>query len=205
MIDLYTWATPNGRKVSIMLEELGVEYHIHPIDLSKNEQFDAEFVAINPYSKIPAIIDSDGPNGTPITLFESGAILLYLAEKYQRFIAQDGLERYRVIQWLMFQMGNIGPMFGQAHHFRRFAQEQVPYGIARYTNEAKRIYATLETHLGNQEFFAGEYSVADIATYPWIARHEWHAVDLNDYPNVYRWFHLIGSRPAVNTGMRIPN
>lgn len=205
MIDLYTWTTPNGRKVSIMLEECGLPYTVHPINIGKGDQFSAEFVAINPNSKIPAIIDREGPEHKPYALFESGAILLYLAEKTGKLLPQAMAQRYQVIQWLMFQMGGPGPIFGQVHHFLRAAKEQVPYAIERYTKETQRLYGVLNAQLGKSEFLAGEYSVADIATYPWVARYEWHRTDLNLYPHVKRWFDALGTRPALAKGMQVPS
>ncbi len=204
MIDLYTWSTPNGRKVSIMLEELALAYNVHPIDIGKGDQFGANFVAISPNSKIPAIVDSDGPEGKPYPLFESGAILLYLADKTGRFLSQKKTERFEAIQWLMFQMGGVGPMFGQVHHFLRAAPEPVPYAIERYSKETRRLYAVLNAHLASRDWLATEYSVADMATYPWVARYEWHKVDLADFPNVKRWFDMISARPAVQRGMKVP-
>ena len=205
MIDLYTWSTPNGRKVSIILEELGLPYAVHPINIGQGDQHKPEFVAINPNSKIPAIIDSEGPDGPPLALFESGAILIYLAEKHGRFLPAAGTARYRVLQWLMFQMGGVGPMFGQVHHFVRSAPEPVPYAIERYSRETRRLYAVLDGHLAHQAHLAGDYSIADIATFPWVARHEWHKVDLADFPHVKRWFDAIGGRPAVQRGMKVPS
>ncbi len=205
MIDLYTWTTPNGRKVSIMLEECGLPYNVHKIDIGKGDQFTPEFVAINPNSKIPAIIDSNGPDGKPITLFESGAILVYLAQHYQKFLPPDWRQLYHVFEWLMFQMGGVGPMFGQTHHFLRAAPEQVPYAIDRYKKETDRLYGVMDKELATREFLGGNvYSIADIATYPWVARHEWHKTDLNQFPNVKRWFVEIGKRPAVQRGMLVP-
>jgi GST-like protein len=204
MIDLYTWTTPNGRKVSIMLEECGLPYATHAVNIGKGEQFRAEFVAINPNSKIPAIVDRGGPEGKPFALFESGAILLYLAERAGMLLPRPLAQRYYAIQWLMFQMGGVGPIFGQVHHFLRAAKEQVPYAIERYTKETQRLYAVLDAQLGKSEFLAGDYSVADIATYPWVARYEWHRTDLGVYPNVKRWFDAIGARPAVAKGMQVP-
>jgi GSH-dependent disulfide-bond oxidoreductase len=203
-IDLYTWSTPNGRKVSVMLEECGLPYTVHKIDISKGDQFTPEFVAINPNSKIPAIVDPEGPKGK-LVLFESGAILIYLAEKTGKFLTKDPVGRHTVLQWLMFQMGGVGPMFGQAHHFMRAAKEQIPYGIERYGNEAKRLYGVMNKRLGEAKFLAGDdYSIADIATYPWVARHEWHRVALEDFPKVKRWYDTIGARPAVARGMAVP-
>jgi GSH-dependent disulfide-bond oxidoreductase len=204
LIDLYTWSTPNGRKVSIMLEELALPYKAHAIDIGKGDQFQPDFVAISPNSKIPAIVDSDGPEGKPYSLFESGAILLYLADKSGRFLPEKKSERFEVIQWLMFQMGGVGPMFGQTHHFLRAAPEPVPYAIERYSKETRRLYGVLDKHLAGRQWLGSEYSVADIATYPWVARYEWHKVDLADFPNVKRWFDSIGLRPAVQQGMKIP-
>ena len=196
MIDLYTWGTPNGRKASVMLEECGLEYRVHKVDIGKGEQFREEFVAINPNSKIPAIVDYEGPGGHALRLFESGAILVYLAGKTGRFLPQSDRGKYEALQWLMFQMGGVGPMFGQAHHFLRAAKEEVPYAIERYTSETRR--------LSHAAFLAEEYSIADIATYPWVARHEWHKVDLVDFPNVKRWYDTIARRPAVARGMAVP-
>jgi len=203
MIQLYSWKTPNGRKVSIMLEEIGLPYETHAINLSKREQFLPEYLAINPNNKIPAIIDSDGPGGKPLTLFESGAILMYLAEKTGKLWPQDMRKRYEVIQWLMLQMGGVGPMFGQANYFFRL-EEKVPYAIERFHKEALRLYRVLDQELGKKEFLAGEYSIADIATYPWVGRHDIHQVKLEDFPNVKRWFEAISARPAVQRGMEIP-
>ena len=204
MIDLYTWTTPNGRKASIMLEETGLAYRVKPVDIGKGEQFAPEFLAISPNNRIPAIVDHDGPQGRPMPLFESGAILLYLAYKTGRFLPVDVTQQFKVIQWLMFQMGGVGPMFGQVHHFLRAAPEPVPYAIARYTNEARRLYKVLDQQLQGQQFIAGAYSVADIATYPWIARHAWHTVDLGEFPAVKQWFERMGARPAVQRGMAVP-
>ena len=206
MIDLYTWGTPNGRKVSIMLEECGLKYNTHAINIGKNiDQFTPEFVAINPNSKIPAITDSEGPDGKPINLFESGAILMYLSGKTGKFLPQSVRGKYEALQWLMFQMGGVGPMIGQTHHFMRAAPEKIEYGIKRYHNETKRLYGVLDKRLSSEQFLAaGEYSIADIATYPWIARYEWHQVDLNEFPNVKRWFDAISARPAVQRGMAVP-
>ncbi|MBK9447150.1 MAG: glutathione S-transferase N-terminal domain-containing protein [Betaproteobacteria bacterium] len=200
MITLYTWGTPNGRKVSIMLEECGLPYTVRPVDITRGEQFDPAFVSINPNAKIPAIVDDEGP----LTLSESGAILLYLAEKTGRFLASAGPARYAALQWLMFQMGGIGPIFGQAHHFLRFAPEPVPYAIDRYSKEVRRLYGVLDTHLANAEYLAGDYSIADMAAFPWVARHEWQKIDLVEFPNVSRWFGDVGSRSAVKRGMEVP-
>ena len=204
MIDLYTWGTPNGRKVSILLEELGLPYRVHAIDITKGDQFGPDFVAINPNSKIPAIIDQDGPDGLPLTVFESGAILIYLAEKTGRFLPTEPRGRAAVLEWLMFQMGGIGPMFGQTHHFRRFAPEQVPYAIERYSKETRRLYGVLDARLAAAEYVAGEYSIADMAIYPWTMRWEWQGVDLAELPHVSRWMAVLAERPAVAKGMAVP-
>ena len=205
MIDLYTWSTPNGRKVSIMLAECGLPYAVHPINIGKGEQHTPEFLAINPNNRIPAIVDSEGPGGKPLRLFESGAILIYLGEKTGKLIPKDARARLLCLQWLMFQMGGVGPMFGQAHHFLRSAPEQVPYGIKRYTDETRRLYGVMNKRLGEAPYLAGdEYSIADIATFPWVARHEWHKVELADFPAVKRWYDAIGARPAVKKGMAVP-
>ncbi|PZP58793.1 MAG: glutathione S-transferase [Azospira oryzae] len=204
MIDLYTWSTPNGRKVSIMLEETGLPYAVHPVDIGKGDQFKPEFVAINPNSKIPAIVDPDGPGGGPFALFESGAILIYLAEKTGRFLPPAPRSRYQVLQWLMFQMSGVGPFFGQAHHFLRYAPQPVPYAMERYHKETLRLYGVMNSALAEREYLAGSYSIADIATYPWVARHDWHQVDLDEFPHVRRWFEAISARPAVQRGMKVP-
>jgi GST-like protein len=203
MIQLYTWVTPNGKKVSIMLEELGIPYEVHAVNLGQGDQFKPEYLAINPNNKIPAIIDPDGPGGKPFTLFESGAILHYLAEKSGKLWPADLRQRYTVIQWLMFQMGGVGPMFGQANYFYRL-KEKVPYAIERFHKEARRLYKVLDQELARKEYLAGEYSIADIATYPWVLRHEIHQVNLEEYPNVKRWYDTISERPAVKRGMEIP-
>ncbi len=204
MIDLYTWGTPNGKKVSVMLEECALPYTVHAINIAKNEQFAPAFLKINPNGKIPAIVDGDGPGGRPLALFESGAILIYLAEKTGRLLPADPQARYATLQWLMFQMGGVGPMFGQAHHFMRAAPEKIAYGIERYGKEARRLYGVMDKRLGEAAYLAGDYSIADIATYPWVARHEWHLVSLADFPNVKRWYDAIGARPAVARGMAVP-
>ncbi len=204
MITLYTWGTPNGRKVSIMLEECDLPYRVKAVDITKGDQFHADFVAINPNSKIPAIVDPDGPDGKPIRLFESGAILLYLAAKTGRFLPASDRGKYEALQWLMFQMGGVGPMFGQTHHFLRYAPEPVAYAIKRYSTETARLYSVLDKRLGEANYLAEGYSIADMATFPWVARHEWQKIDLADYPNVRRWFDAISARPAVQRGMLIP-
>jgi len=204
MIDLYTWSTPNGRKVSIMLEECGLAYRTHKVDIGKGDQFREEFVSINPNSKIPAILDYEGPNGKALKLFESGAILIYLAGKSGQFLPAGTRAKYKALQWLMFQMGGVGPMFGQVHHFLRAAKEPNPYAIDRYTKETRRLYSVLNRRLAHAAFLAEEYSIADIATYPWVARYEWHKVALTDFPHVKRWFDTISARPAVARGMAVP-
>ena len=203
MIQLYTWATPNGKKVSVMLEEVELSYEVHPINIAKGDQLKPEYLAINPNNKIPAIIDSDGPGGKPLKLFESGAILMYLAEKTGKFLPQEMAKRYEVIQWLMFQMGGVGPMFGQANYFYRL-EEKVPFAIERYYQEAIRLYKVLEQTLAQRDYLAEEYSIADIATYPWVGRHDGHNVRLEEFPNVKRWFDAISQRPAVKRGMAVP-
>lgn len=205
MIDLYTWSTPNGRKVSIMLEETGLPYTAHPINIGAGEQFKPEYLAINPNSKIPAIVDSDGPDGQPITMMESGAILVYLAGKTGRLLPATDRGKFAALEWLMFQMAGVGPMFGQVHHFVRFTREKVPYAIERFVTEQKRLYRVLDNRLEEHEYLADEYSIADIATYPWVARYEWHPIELaSDYPHVKRWFDAISARPAVKRGMKVP-
>ena len=205
MIELYTWQTSNGRKASIVLEEMELPYNVHPIRIGEGDQFTPEFTKINPNQKIPAIIDLDGPDGKPITVFESGAILIYLADKTGKFMPAEARKRYEVLQWLMFQMGGIGPIFGQVHHFKRAAKEQVPYALERFGKEAERVYGVLDGRLaGNEWLAAGEYTIADIATYPWVSRYDWQEIDLGRFPNVKRWFDTISQRPAVQKGMFIP-
>ncbi len=204
MIDLYTWTTPNGRKVSIMLEELGAPYRVHPVNIGKGDQFKPEYLKINPNGKIPSIVDPEGPDGKPIAMMESGAILIYLADKTGRLLAKSGRPRYTALEWLMFQMGGVGPIFGQVHHYLRAAKEPVPYAIERYGKETRRLYGVMNDHLKDHAYLAEEYSIADIATFPWVARYEWHKTDLNDFPNVKRWFDAISARPAVQKGMNVP-
>ncbi len=203
-VQLYTWSTPNGRKISIMLEEIGLPYTVHPIDIRQGDQFDPAFLKISPNGKIPAIVDPEGPDGAPIALFESGAILIYLADKVGRLMPATQRGRLVALQWVMFQMGNFGPMLGQAHHFRRFAPEKIPYAIERFTAETRRLYGVLDRRLAEVEYLAGDYSVADVATFPWASRHEWQGVDLSDFPNARRWFDAIAARPAVLRGMKVP-
>jgi GST-like protein len=200
MIDLYTWTTPNGRKVSIALEEMGLPYTVHPIDIGKDEQFAPDFLKISPNNRIPAIVDRDAD----YALFESGAILMYLAEKTGKLMPKDSASRYRVIEWLMWQMGGIGPMLGQAHHFLKFNVGKAPYAEERYANEAKRLYKVLNGRLEGRDFVAGDYSIADISIWPWISRFEWQRIELNDYPNVKRWYLEIAKRPAVMKGYAVP-
>ncbi len=204
MIDLYTWATPNGQKVSIALEELGLPYAVHPVDIGRGEQFAPSFLAISPNNKIPAIVDRDGPGGHPLSLFESGAILLYLADRTGRLLPSEPAARWAAVQWLMFQMGAVGPMLGQSGHFRHYAPEKIPYAIERYTNEANRLYRVLDTRLGEVEYLAGEYSIADISVFPWLRSPEAHGVDLDGLQNVARWRAAIAARPAVVRGLAVP-
>lgn len=204
MIDLYSWKTSNGKKASIMLEECALDYNIHPINIGQDDQFTPEYLAINPNGKIPAIIDQDGPGGQPYTVFESGAILMYLAEKTGKFMPVEMAARYEVIQWLMFQMGGIGPIFGQVHHFKRAAKEQVPYAIERYYTECRRLYGVLDNRLAGRDYLAGDLSIADFATLPWVFRFDWQEVDLADFPNVKRWYDSLMARPALARGMDIP-
>ena len=200
MIYLYTWTTPNGGKVSIALEEMGLPYTVPPINIGKDEQFAPDFLKISPNNRIPAIVDRD----SNYSLFESGAILMYLAEKTGQFMPKDLSSRYRVIEWLMWQMGGIGPMLGQAHHFLKYNAGKAPYAEERYSKEAQRLYKVLNTQLEGRHFMAGDYSIADIATWPWISRFEWQQIDLNNYPNVKRWYLEIAKRPAVIKGYAVP-
>jgi len=202
-IDLYYWPTPNGWKISIMLEETETPYNLIPVDITAGDQFKPDFLAISPNNKMPAIVDSQGIEGQPLSLFESGAILLYLADKTGQFIPKQPRDRYAVIQWLMFQMGGVGPMLGQTHHFRQYAPEKIPYAINRYTNEATRLYRVLDKQLSQIEYVAGEYSIADIAIFPWIISHEKQGQKLADYPHLQRWFDAINQRPAVQRGLAL--
>ena len=202
MIDFYTWSTPNGRKVSIMLEEIGIDYDVYPINILEDDQFKPEFLAISPNNKIPAIVDQD----TGLTLMESGVILIYLAEKSGQYLPTEGEAHWRTLEWLMWQMGGAGPMLGQAHHFIHYNPDKSEYASERYGNEAKRLYGVLDKRLGQHEFIAGDdYSIADMATWPWISRFEWQDVDFNAYPNALRWFKQIATRPAVVRGYGVPN
>ena len=203
MIELYTWPTPNGHKVHIMLEELGLKYNVHPVNIGAGDQFDPAYLKLNPNNKMPTIVDTEGPNGKPFTVFESGAILIYLAEKHGKFMPKDPAGRSTVIQWVMFQMGGIGPMFGQAHHFRNYAPEKIQYAIDRYTNEAGRLYGVVDRRLGDVEYLAGDYSIADMAAYPWMLNPERKGQSADDFPNVKRWLDAIGKRPAVERGMKV--
>lgn len=204
MITLYTWPTPNGKKVQIMLEELKLAYTAVPVNISNNEQFEPAFLKISPNNKIPAIVDDQGPDGRPISLFESGAILVYLAGKTGKLLGRTDREKYAVLQWLMFQMGGLGPMLGQAHHFRVFAPEQVPYAIDRYSNEAKRLYGVMDRQLAQTAYLAGKsYSIADIASWPWVDSHPKQGIDLAEFANVKRWYEQIAARPAVKKGIAL--
>jgi len=204
MIDVYTWATPNGHKVHIMLEECGLEYRVHPINIGAGDQFGEAFLKISPNNKIPAIVDPDGPDGEPISLFESGAILLYLAGKTGKFLPEDVRGKYEALQWLMFQMGGVGPMLGQTHHFRLYAPQKIDYAIQRYTNEARRLYGVIDTQLSKHPWLGGdEYTIADIATFPWLRNWKNQGVELDEYPHLKRWFNEIAERPAVQRGVEI--
>lgn len=205
MIDVHFWLTPNGYKVTILLEELGLPYRAVPVQIGKGQQFEPAFLAISPNGKIPAIVDHDGPNGHPMALFESGAIMMYLCDKAadRRFLPADIRRRYEVVQWLMFQMGGIGPMLGQAHHFRRYALEPIEYAVERYTREATRLYGVLERRLGEAEYLATEYSIADMAVFPWIRPYRWQGQDLANYPAIRRWYDAMKARPAVQRGLAV--
>ena len=204
-IDLYTWKTSNGKKATIMMEECGLDYRIHPIDISTDIQFAEDFVKVNPNSKIPAIVDHDGPNGGSFTVIESGAILMYLAEKTGLFLPKEMEKKYEVIQWVMFQMGGVGPIFGQVHHFKRAAKETVPYAINRYYNECRRLYGVLDARLAEREYIANDaVSIADFCTLPWVFRHDWQEIDLTDFSNVNRWYDTMMQRPALLRGMDLP-
>jgi GST-like protein len=204
MIDVYTWATPNGHKVHIMLEECGLPYTVHAVNIGAGDQFKPEFLAISPNNKIPAIVDSDGPDGRAISLFESGAILVYLAAKTGKFMPKSDRKKYEVLEWLMFQMGGVGPMLGQNHHFRTYAPEKLPYAIDRYTNEAKRLYGVIDKRLSQSEWLGGgEYSIADIATWPWLRNWKNQGIELGDYPHLKAWFEKMEARPAVQRGVKV--
>jgi GST-like protein len=204
VIEVYSWPTPNGHKVHIMLEECGVPYRVIPVDIGRGAQFEADFLAISPNNKIPAIVDPDGPDGKPLSLMESGAILLYLAGKTGRFLPAGVAEKYDVLQWLMFQVGGVGPMLGQAHHFRIYAPEKLPYAIERYTNEAKRLYGVINKRLGHSPYIGGKaYSVADMAIWPWLRSWKNQGVDMGDYTHLKGWFDEIDQRPAVQRGVQV--
>ena len=204
MIELYSWPTPNGYKVHILLEELGWPYKAIPIDIGAGAQFEASFLKISPNNKVPAIVDPTGPNGAPLALFESGEILIYLAEKGGRFLPQTGSARYAVLQWLMFQMGSVGPMLGQVHHFINHAPEKIPYALERYGKEANRLYDVMDKRLAEAAYFAGDdYTIADMSIWPWLRYHEKQGIDINAYPQVKRWFEEIAARPAVQRGLEV--
>ena len=203
MIHCYSWPTPNGIKIHTMLEETGVEYEIHGIDITKGDQFKPSFLKFSPNNKMPAIIDTDGPGGKPISVFESGAILMYLAEKTGKFMPKSPRQRIEVIQWLMFQMGGVGPIFGQVHHFRRIAPGKAPYAEERFNKEAERLYGVLNARLEGRDYLMDSYSIADIATWPWVSRYDWQGIDLARFPNVKRWHDAIAARPAVIKGLAI--
>ena len=203
-IDVYSWPTPNGHKVHIALEELGLDYAAHPVDIGQGDQFKPEFLKISPNNRIPAIVDPDGPDGRPLSVFESGAILIYLAEKTGKLLPSSGAARYGVLQWLMWQMGGLGPMLGQAHHFLQYAPEDVPYGKTRYANESQRLYNVLDKRLGEARFLGGDdYTIADIAAWPWTRRPDRQNVDTSGLPNYRRWFAEIEARPAVQRGVEV--
>ncbi len=203
MIELYSWPTPNSYKISIFLEEAGLPSRVHPIDIGRGDQFNPDFLKISPNNKMPAIVDPEGPGGKPYSVFESGAILMYLAEKTGKFMPKDMAARYRVIQWLMFQMGGVGPMLGQAHHFRQYAPEKIEYAVNRYTNEAKRLYGVIDRRLGESQWLADDYSIADMAVFPWLRPYERQGQKLEDFPNLKRWFEAINARPAVQQGLQL--
>jgi GST-like protein len=203
MIDLYFWPTPNGQKISIMLEETGLPYRVRPVNILAGEQFAPRFLKVSPNNKIPAIVDRNGPSGKPFALFESGAILQYLAEKGGRLLPRRTRERFVTLQWLNFQVANVGPMFGQCGHFLGYAPRRIPYAINRYRNETLRLYGVMDRRLGESEFLAGRYSIADIAVWPWVDVRWLHRIELDEFPNVKRWYEVIGGRPAVQRGMAV--
>ena len=204
MIEVYSWATPNGHKVHIMLEECGLEYRAHAVDIGQGDQFTPEFLALSPNNKIPAIVDPQGPDGAPISMFESGAILLYLATKAGKFLPDSTRARYEVLEWLMFQMGGVGPMLGQAHHFRTYAPQKIEYAVNRYTNEARRLYGVMDKRLAKSRYIAGtEYSIADIAIFPWLRSWKNQGIEWSDYPRLKGWFDEIEARPAVQRGVQV--
>jgi GSH-dependent disulfide-bond oxidoreductase len=204
MIQLYSWATPNGHKIHIMLEECGLKYEVIPINIGAGDQFKPDFLKISPNNKMPAIVDTDGPDSKPISIFESGAILIYLAAKTGKFMPQSDRDKYSVLQWLMFQMGGVGPMLGQNHHFRTYAPEKLPYAIDRYTNEAKRIYGVIDRQLAANSYIAGKtYTIADMAIYPWLRNWKNQGIELTDYPHLKKWFDALEQRPAVQRGCQV--
>jgi len=203
MLKLHIWPTPNAHKVTILLEEVGLPYDVVPVNIGDGDQFKPEFLRISPNNKMPALVDSEGPDGKELSLFESGAILIYLAEKTGQFLSGDPRGRYQTIQWLMFQMGGVGPMLGQCHHFRQYAPQPIAYAIERYTNEAKRLYGVIDRRLGESDYLAGEYSIADMATLPWLLYHERQGVDIADYPHIARWMKTLQQRPAVQRGLDV--
>ena len=204
MIEVFTWATPNGHKVHIMLEECGLPYNAIPVNIGAGQQFEPDFLAISPNNKIPALTDPEGPDGQPISLFESGAILIYLAAKTDKFLPRSDRERFEVLQWVMFQMGGVGPMLGQVHHFRLYAPEKIPYAIDRYTNEGKRLYGVIDKRLSQSPWLGGnDYSIADIATFPWLRNWKNQGIDMAEYPHLEKWFNTIAARPAVQRGVAV--
>ena len=203
MIDLYTWPTPNGFKVSILLEELGLPYNVIPVDIGKGAQFEPDYLKLNPNNKMPTIVDNEGPDGRPYTVMESGAILIYLADKHGKFLPKGGEARYDVLQWLMWQMGGLGPMLGQAHHFLQYAPEKIEYAMNRYSNEANRLYGVLNKRLQGRDYVAGDYSIADMAIMPWLRYPDRQAVDIEQYPEVKRWRESLEARPAVQKGLAV--
>jgi GSH-dependent disulfide-bond oxidoreductase len=202
VIDLYFWPTGNGKKITIMLEECGVKYNVIPVNINKGDQFKPEFLAISPNNKMPAIVDHDVP-GEPFSLFESGAILQYLAEKSGKLLPKDTRGKYQVLAWVYWQVGGLGPMAGQAHHFLRYAPQQIEYAMHRFRTEVARLYKVMDDGLAKREYLAGSYSIADIAAWPWVVRYDWQGQDLNDFPNVKRWFEAVGARPAVRRGAEV--
>jgi GST-like protein len=204
MIDLYYWPTPNGWKISILLEELDVPYNVIPVNIATGEQFEPDFLKIAPNNRMPAIVDNDpADGGDPISIFESGAIMMYLADKYGKFFSRDERQRQEISQWLFWQMGGLGPMAGQAHHFRQYAPEKIAYGVDRYTNEVNRLYGVMNKRLEDRDFLAGDYSIADMAAWPWVVPYERQGQDLNDFPNLKKWFETLQSRPQVEKGYKV--
>lgn len=203
MIHLYTWPTPNGHKVQIMLEELSVRYDVVPVDITQGKQFDPTYLALNPNNKVPTIVDDEGPDGSPFAVFETGAILIYLAEKFGRFLPSSGSRRSQVLQWLMWQMGGLGPMLGQAQHFHRYATQSVPYAVERYTKEGRRLLEILDRRLDGREFLVYDYPIADIACFPWVRIHKMANQTIDDLPNVSRWYGAVRARPAVERGLKL--